>query len=289
MLMELQLNRLPDLPQQTTIKQISTYLWQNDEIVALWLGGSLARGAGDIYSDVDLRIAVAPEQLAAWRAPRFEEIFSSSPVVGQQFLAFSHDAFLHHLVLANGEIFDFFVQSSTTKPTSEPHLILGCRDEQFAQVLAAESQFDVQKEHTVQPAEVQQLLVAFWINAHKQRKVLYRDLDLLVTFGINIEKSLLIRLWYIEVSGMDCGDMQRQTIHSLTSIIRAIQDTVGEQDLTVIGEPMRTRQELYRAIERDREVAAQLGRRLAHRYGFAYPTELEATVLQGWQDFLALG
>ncbi|MGH2507127.1 MAG: hypothetical protein ACRDHZ_06910 [Ktedonobacteraceae bacterium] len=286
---ELQLNILPDLPQRTTIEEVSRHLWQNEKIVALWLGGSLARGAGDVYSDVDLRVAVEPAQLAVWKAPRFEEIFMSSPVVGQQFLTFGQEAFLHHLVLANGEIFDFFVQSNTTKPTSEPHLILGCRDEQFARILAAENLFAAHPTQTVQPAEVQQLLVDFWINAHKQRKVLYRDLDLLATFGINIEKSFLLRLWYIDVSGIDCGDMRRQTIHSMTDMVRALQEAVGAQELTVIGEPMRNRQELYRAIERDREVAAQLGRRLAQTYGFAYPIELEASVLQGWQDFLARG
>src|SRR5260370_4098613 len=126
---ELQLQTLPNLPQRATIEAISTHIWQNYEVVALWLGGSLDRGAGDVFSDVDCRIAVEPEQLSSWRTPRFEEIFASAPVVGQQFLAFGQEAFLHHLLLANGEIFDFFVQSSAKEPTPEPRLVLGCRDE----------------------------------------------------------------------------------------------------------------------------------------------------------------
>lgn len=284
---ELQLHILPNLPQRATIEQISTHIWRNYEVVALWLGGSLARGAGDIYSDVDFRVAVEPEQLATWKNPDFAEIFASAPIVGQQFLAFGEEAFLHHLVLANGVIADFFVQSSAKEPTSEPHLVLACRDEQFAQQLATMNQVPPITTQTVQAAEVQKLLVGFWINTHKHRKVLNRELDLMVTFGLNIEKSLLLRLWYIDVSSTDCGDMQRQTIHSLTSIICALQEATGEEALAVIGQPMSTRQELYCAIERDREVAARLGRRLAQTYNFAYPAELEATVLQGWQEFLA--
>ncbi|MEO7019555.1 MAG: hypothetical protein ABI234_05340, partial [Ktedonobacteraceae bacterium] len=102
------------------------------------------------------------------------------------------------------------------------------------------------------------------------------------------KKSLLLRLWCIDVSRTDCGDMRRQSIHSLTSIIRTLQEAVEDQALAVIGQSMSTRQELYQSIERDREVVAQIGRRLAQTYGFAYPTELETTVLRGWQEVLAL-
>lgn len=284
---DLQLNILPELPQRATIAEISTHIWHNYEVVALWLGGSLARSAGDIFSDVDFRIAVASQQLAFWKDPPFQEIFRSAPVVGQTFLAFGDEALLHHLVLANGEIFDFFVQSVAQEPTPEPRLVLGCRDKHFAQLLAAETRPEPFTTQAIQPAEIQRMLVDFWISTHKHRKVLHRDLDLLVTFGINVERNLLLRLWYIEASGTDCGDMRRQTIHSLTSIIRALQHATGGQALEVAGMPTRNRQELYLAIERDRESAAQLGRRLAQKYRFAYPAQLEATVLQGWQAFLA--
>ena len=56
----------------------------------------------------------------------------------------------------------------------------------------------------------------------------------------------------------------------------------------MIGVPMRNRLEIYQAIERNRQVISQeLGRQLARKYGFEYPSFLEATVLQGWQEFLA--
>lgn len=284
----LRLEALPDLPQRAVIEAISAHIWQRYDVVALWLGGSLARGVGDIFSDIDFRVAVAPAQFPLWKTPRFEEIFAHAPVVGQQFLPFGDEAILHHLTLTNGDICDFFVQSSTKEPTPEPRLVLGCRDEQFAAALAAGQQITEGAPQAIQANVVQQLLVDFWINTHKHRKVLNRDLDLLVTFGLSNEKSLLLRLWYIDVSGSDWGDVRRQTIHTLTSVIRTLQEAVGDEALSVIGTPMRNRQEICQAIERNREVVAQVGRRLAHKYTFAYPSELEATVLQGWQEFLAL-
>src|SRR5215467_9202428 len=132
----LHLNHLPDLPQQKTIREVATALWQQQEVIALWLGGSLACGAGDAFSDIDFRVAVAPSHLSCWEAPSFERVFPHTSVVGQQFLRFGAHAFLHHLVLSNGELFDLYIQSAESELTPEPHQILGCRSDLFARKLA---------------------------------------------------------------------------------------------------------------------------------------------------------
>jgi hypothetical protein len=89
------------------------------------------------------------------------------------------------------------------------------------------------------------------------------------------------------VCGQDCGEVRRQSIHSFTKVVRAIQVSMGGQALAVVGAPMGNRQELVQAIERNRlAVSQELGPRLAERYGFAYPAALEAVTLQGWQAFL---
>jgi predicted nucleotidyltransferase len=287
---ELQLDILPDCSQRATVVEISTRLWQHDDVVALWLGGSLARGAWDEFSDIDFRVAVAPQDILAWKTPPFEEIFAHAPVVGQQFLVFGEQAFLHHLVLANGEIIDFFVLSTRQKLTPEPRLILGCRDEDFAQLLVANQRVArvEQPLAEVEPATIQDVLTSFWINTHKHCKVLHRNLDLLVNFGFDVEKALLVRLWYIEVSGKDCGDVRQGTIHTLTSIMRTLEQAVGDEARSVMGAPMRTRAEIGQAIEGNRKIVSRIGRHLAQKYGFVYPDDLEATVLQSWQEFLEL-
>lgn len=285
---ELHVDLLPNLPQRATIVEISTHLWQNEEVVALWLGGSLARNASDAFSDIDFRIALVPQALSAWKTPRFEEIFASSSVVGQQFLAFGEQASLHHLVLANGEIIDFLVLSTEQQLTPEPRLVLGCRAEDFALRLATNQRIGrVENVTDVETATLQQVLTAFWINTHKHRKVLHRKLDLMVDFGFDVEKALLLRLWYIEVSGKDCGDLRKGSIHTLTTIIRTLEQAAGDEVRAVVGAPTRGREEIYRALEGNREAVSRIGRSLAQKYGFAYPEQLEATVLQSWRDFLA--
>ncbi len=285
---ELQLSNLPDLPQRASIVEAASNLWPEAGVVALWLGGSLARGAGDLFSDVDFRVAVTPEQLAPWKTPRFERIFTHTTVAGQAVMQFGDDAVLHHLVLSNGEIFDFFVQSAARLPTREPLLILGCRSDEFKRKLAGQNGIPPVERQAVDGEVVRDLLVSFWINSHKHRKVLYRGLDVMATLGLHIEQGLLLRLWYIEVSGQDCGDVRRQTIHSLTEVVQTIERAMGPQALALLGAPMGDRQELCQTIERNRQAISQhLGRRLAQQYGFDYPAALEETVVWGWEVFLA--
>jgi len=117
--------------------------------------------------------------------------------------------------------------------------------------------------------------------------VLHRSLDVMAMLGLHIEQGLLLRLWYIEVSGQDCGDVRRQTIHSLTEVVQTIEQAMGPQALALLGAPMRDRQELCQAIERNRQAVSQhLGRHLAQQYGFEYPAVLEETVVRGWEVFL---
>ncbi len=264
---ELQLSNLPDLPQQASIVEAVSNIWPEAGVVAIWVGGSLARGAGDRFSDVDFRVAVTPEQLAPWKTPRFERIFTHTAVAGQAVMQFGDDAVLHHLLLSNGEIC--------------------CRSDDFERKLAEQNSIPPVERQAVDGEVVRDLLVSFWINSHKHRKVLYRGLDVMATLGLHIEQSLLLRLWYIDVSGQDCGDVRRQTIHSLTEVVHTIERAMGSQALALLGTPMRDRQELCQAIERNRQAVSQhLGPRLARQYGFEYPAALEEAVLRGWEVFL---
>jgi len=57
------------------------------------------------------------------------------------------------------------------------------------------------------------------------------------------------------------------------------------EPLTLCGAPTQTREEICIAIERYQETVSSLGRRLAERYSFEYPAELENTVRRDWQAF----
>lgn len=284
---ELFFDRLPDLPQCITLRAVATRLWSNQEIVALWLEGSLARGGSDLYSDVDLHVVVAPELLINWKMPGFAHIFADTPALGKIFIAFGEHAFLHNLTLANGEIFDLFVQDTLQPLSFDAKLVLGCREADLAQRLQEKAQKLPVTQLPVQKEQLQRIIESFWINTHKHRKVLHRDLAAMTLLGLAHERNVLLRLWYIQATDEDCGDLGRSTIHSLTRVIRTVEQHRGLHALGVMGAPMRSREEIYRAIEGNRCEVAELGRWLAQKYEFIYPEALEVTVQQGWQQFLA--
>lgn len=133
---ELDLTWLADLSWAERAAWPAARLWEDGRVVALWLGGSLARGAGDQYSDIDLRVAVRPDDLDAWRALDLNEPLLRA-VVGEHQMWLGGDALLRHVALVNGDILDLLVQSSARAPNVEPLLVLGCRDAEFARRLAA--------------------------------------------------------------------------------------------------------------------------------------------------------
>src|SRR5690348_14005673 len=135
----LQLDDLPPLPQSQAIRDLAPRLWANDEVVAIWLGGSLAAGTGDIYSDIDLRVAVPIANLAEWESSDLQSILDG-PALARQLVKLGDGAFIHHMILQNGDILDLLVQSAEATPVSEPVLMLGCRDDAFAERLASSNQ-----------------------------------------------------------------------------------------------------------------------------------------------------
>jgi hypothetical protein len=208
-----------------------------------------------------------------------------SPVVGHQFLRFGDDAFLHHLLLANGVLFDFYVHSAESELSPEPHQILGCRSDLLASKLAqSQTTVPVVAPHPPRSETLRSLLVDFWVNSYKHCKVLHRHLDLLCLRRIHAERALLLRLWYIEVSGKDYG-ASRETIHSQSEVVHTVERAKGPPALATLGAPTRNREEILQVIELHQKLVSQLGHEFAQQYGFPYPSALEATVLQSWKTF----
>ncbi len=281
---ELALDDLPPLPQAGTIRTLAGRLWRDERVVALWLGGSIARGAGDPYSDIDLRIAVRPDDLADWTAPDLDAL-AGGMVVGRQFMRFGEGMLLHHVALRNGDVVDLLAQSTERAPFAEPLLIFGCRDARMAEALVASNRQPEEAGTPISGTAIRELIVDFWINSHKHRKVLHRGLDLMIPSGLQGERMMLMRLWFIQATGQDTSAQHFQGIHGLTSVVAAIMGMEGEQAQAILGAPVRTREEVFAAIERHREVVARVGRALTGTYGFEYPEVTEEMVVGCWEAF----
>ncbi len=159
---ELRLDDLPPLPQSQVIRALAPRLWENVQVAAIWLGGSLAAGTGDPYSDIDLRVAVLPGDLVAWEASDLENVLDG-PALARQLVKLGDGAFIHHMILQNGDIPDLLVQSTEAAPVNEPVLMLGCRDDALAERLASSNQAPAPVKTPVTGEAVRELVVAFWV------------------------------------------------------------------------------------------------------------------------------
>ena len=90
------------LPQSAVVKRVVEGLWQRQEVKAVWLGGSLAEGSGDLYSDIDLRVAVDPRWFDEWASPEIVKTLAVC-AVGEHTLPCGDDTVLHHVLLGDAE------------------------------------------------------------------------------------------------------------------------------------------------------------------------------------------
>jgi hypothetical protein len=282
---DLDTSGLPDLPQRARLAAVATEIWREPSAVALWIGGSLARGAGDRFSDVDLRVAVP---LDAFDPDR---VLASAPALSDTAVAhlripFGDDAVLHHLMLRDGEIYDLFVQTTERPPADEPRRVLACRDAAFGALLEVAGSEPAPTFPPADPDTIRQVIVGFWIGQQKHQKVLHRDLALLAWFGENLLRQDLIRLWYVLATGNDCGPLARMTIHTLSPVVRTVQQAVGAGSaLALVGGPLGSEREIRDGAARLRDEVARVGRRLAERLGFDYPEDAEIAVRRSWDRF----
>jgi hypothetical protein len=266
-------------PHADLIRAMADKCAADADIQAVWVGGSLAAGRGDAYSDIDFRIAVEPGQMERWASPDWGAYLPLAPV-GGLLLRFGEQALLHHLVLADGTIVDFYVQG-TTGQNPEPHLvILFCRDPELRATLEGFARPAAALVRAIDGAVLRQFFVDYWITTHKQLKALARRYDHSSFAGLYLERMALLRAWYMQAAGKDIDS--RPTLHMLGALHAGLAGRLSEHQQAILGSPSRTPEETIAVIEAIRAEMALAGRWLAERHEFAYPHQLEAVVSQVW-------
>lgn len=278
---DIDLGLLAHGPHANLIRDITSKCSDDGSIHAIWVGGSLAAGRGDVYSDVDFRIAVEPGQIDRWTSPDWQHYLPILPC-GGLLMRFGEQTLLHHLILADGTIVDFYVQD-TTQHNPEPNLvILTCRSAEFRATLEGFARPAAALVREIDGAVVRQFFVDYWITTHKQLKALARKYDLSPFAGLYLERMALLRAWYMQAVGKDIDS--RATLHMLGVLHKGLEEKLAEHQRTILGLPSRTPTETVRVIEAIRAEMARVGRWLAERHDFAYPRELEGVVEQFWNE-----
>lgn len=278
---DIDLGPLAHGPHSDLIRAMASKCAAHSSIQAIWVGGSLAAGHGDAYSDVDFRVAVEPGQVDEWTSLDWEQYLPIQPC-GGLLLRFGEHALLHHLVLADGTIVDFYVQD-TTQRNHEPSLvILACRTAELRTMLEGFAQPATPLVQDIDGAVVRQFLVDYWIMTHKQMKAMARKYDLSPFAGLYLERMALLRAWYMQKVGKDID--ARPTLHMLGILHKGLEGKLSADARTILGLPSRIPEETITVIEAVRAEMSSIGRWLADKHGFAYPHDLEDVVQRTWNE-----
>jgi predicted nucleotidyltransferase len=276
------ISHLPDLPQSEILEAIATELWAATEIRAIWLGGSLARGGGDRFSDIDLRLFVTDASFSESELPEAAMILRRSTVVHLPLIF--PNGILHHLMLDSGMIIDLLIHQESSEPSNEARLILAVKDEALHAKLLHGVDPGPPVFTAATPETIERLLATFWISELKHLKVIYRGLGLVAWQGEHFIRQEVLKLYYIAATGSDYG-YATGSIHVMSPVVTAIQNAFGNDVLAVLGTPRRTIAELLTHARELQDTVATLGRMLCTRHEASYPEAAEATVRRCWKEF----
>ena len=109
MTMEIDLSLLPLCRKASRLAEIVTDLWADPNVVAIWLGGSLARGRGGSVQRCGLAGGVAADVYDPERIPAAAGRLSAAAVTRLRF-HFGGEAVLWHMMLEDGTIYDLHLQ-----------------------------------------------------------------------------------------------------------------------------------------------------------------------------------
>lgn len=272
---------LADVPHSHLIHAMATRCAADPRVLAIWVGGSLASGRGDHYSDIDFRIAVAPDTVEEWASPDWAGLLPVPPCGAVQ-LRFGAGMLLHHMVLADGTIVDFLVLETTVDHQEPDVVVLWCNDPDLRTRLEALATPAASLVKEVDPAVLRNFLVDYWIATHKQMKALARAYDESAFVGLYVERMALLRAWYMVATGKDIE--ARMSLHMLGALHKGLDGVLTPRQRELVGMPTRTPQEMIAAIEAVRSEMAATGRVLAERHEIVYPHELEAVVMRTWEQ-----
>ncbi len=278
---DIDLGPLEPGPHANLIRDMASKCSTDSSIQAIWIGGSLAAGLGDAYSDVDFRIAVEPGHIDRWTSPDWQHYLPTRPC-GSLLMRFGEQALLHHLVLADGTIVDFYVQDTTGQNPEPKQIILACRNAEFRATLEGFARPAAVLVREIDGTVVRQFFVDYWITTHKQMKALARKYDHFSFVGLYLERMALLRAWYMQAVGKDIDS--RLTLHMLGALHRGLDGKLTADQHTILGLPSRTPEETVTVIDAIRAEMACVGRWLADRHAFAYPHELEDVVQRVWNE-----
>ncbi len=250
------------LPQWAELPTLVRNLYDLSPVRAVFLAGSLGRGEGDEWSDLDLQVHVDRSFSDFLDDAQIQAVTGDPPVALERF-KLGADGWMHHLILANGTFVDLLCRTELS--AAETRLWVSLPADMTSPPAVVARHPKTWTPQPIRPDEVARLVFRYWITMHKHRRGMARRQDLVIWTGIRHSIALLVRLEFIAATGQDCGDPTRMAIYELSGVDAWLTDAGSPPDVHPFPDASAGTDwagQVFRLLERGRDVT----HRLSHQW-----------------------
>ena len=172
---------MAQLPQLSNLPDIVKRLLCLDFVEKVYLSGSLGRGQGDRYSDIDLQVAVADTFSDFLSPATLAGVLGASPLALKN-IGLGPYQWLHNMILTDGTMLDLVCRTDIDSADTGKWTEL--KGQEWPP--AGPAGPNPETTWTPQPvtaAEVAEIVELFWVTIHKHRRGLIRRQDLTIWTG----------------------------------------------------------------------------------------------------------
>ena len=202
------------LPQLAILPDMVERLLRLDFVDEVYLSGSLGRGQGDRYSDVDLQVAVT-RNFSDFLSPTILAGLLGTPPLALKQINLGPHLWLHNMILADGTMLDLVCRTDIESADTEQWTRLDGREWPPVD-LAVPKPSSTWSPQAATADEVAAAVELFWVTIHKHRRGLIRKQDLAIWTGIRYSICDLLRLQFIAATDRDPGSLMHMGIYALS-------------------------------------------------------------------------
>ncbi len=203
------------LPQLEILPGLVERLYALPVVQSVYLGGSLSRGRGDIYSDLDLQVTVNPSCTDFLSDADITQVAGVPPLATVRF-PLGTQAWMHHMILPSGIVVDLQCRHRIPAPELQQLVCLDRNCSPLTNQVATRPK--AWAPEAISATEIGNLIQTFWITMHKHRRGIKRQQNMVIWVGIHHSTAQLLRLQFIAATDKDCGDLTRMGIYALSSV-----------------------------------------------------------------------
>lgn len=290
----LDLSSFSSVPQGRTLQNVRDALARSGRVQAIFLGGSLANGDSDSFSDIDISVFIDPDEDGETTLG-IETMLNESVIEIHEFVG--HNASTLIFWFENGIMCELYIfstdeyfQRARTMEQRQTYECLYLRDSSYLEGIDSNSK----GAHEIifsspEIDSIRNLIYFFWRESFNATKLIHRNHTLTAYQKRQVLEGTFIRLAFIEKTGKEyLPENVNKSTHTYLRAFDKLSDAEKIKILDVVGLEGRDANSLGHSIYAISKAFWEVGKSLNESYPFDYPVALAELTLNQWRSLLGL-